>query len=209
MLLRPTLKISEIFFSAEGEGLRQGEPAIFVRLAGCNLRCDFCDTKYAWNDGREMPLSLILSKITTLGDKYKTRWVSLTGGEPLLQEIRPLVSQLKKAGFKIKIETNGTQLINSQVSWLTVSPKPPDYFSTQDCRKMANEVKLVVTKNLSLALVEKIRKDFSAKIPLLLQPQSNQDWSYQKAWWLFQKSLKAGLKNIRLSCQLHIIYGLK
>jgi 7-carboxy-7-deazaguanine synthase len=205
----PTLKISEIFFSAEGEGLRQGEPAIFVRLSGCNLRCDFCDTKYAWDDGREMPLSLILSKIVGFRDKYKTSWVSLTGGEPLLQDIRPLMNQLKKTGFKIKIETNGTLPINSRVNWLSVSPKPPAYFSTRDCRKMADEVKLVVTKNLSLAVVEKIRKDFLASVPLLLQPQSNQAWSYQKAWWLFEKSLKAGLKNIRLSCQLQVIYGLK
>jgi organic radical activating enzyme len=205
----PTLKISEIFFSAEGEGLRQGEPAIFVRLSGCNLHCYFCDTKYAWKESQPIPVSTILNKLERLRKIYQTDWVCLTGGEPLLQDIKPLCRWLKKAGLKIHLETNGTQPLRIQADWLTVSPKPPFYTSTRDCREKATEVKLVVTRKLKLAEVQKVRRDFLEKIPLILQPQSNQAWSYRKAWRLFQKAIQQGVKNIKLSCQLHKIYGLK
>ena len=205
----PTLRINEIFFSAEGEGGRQGQPTIFVRLSGCNLRCDFCDTRYAWEEGQEINQEIILSKIGRLREKYKADWVSITGGEPLVQDIKPLVEKLKQAGFKIQIETNGTKPITFEVDWLTVSPKPPDFFSTRTCRQQATEVKLVVTKNLKLSEVEKVRKKFRVNIPLWLQPESNEVWSYRRAWHLFEQAARGGLKNIRLGCQLHKIYGLR
>ncbi|MBP7794953.1 MAG: 7-carboxy-7-deazaguanine synthase QueE [Candidatus Saccharicenans sp.] len=205
----PTLRINEIFFSAEGEGGRQGQPTIFVRLSGCNLRCDFCDTRYAWEEGQEINQEIILSKIGRLREKYKADWVSITGGEPLVQDIKPLVEKLKQAGFKIQVETNGTKPITFEVDWLTVSPKPPDFFSTRTCRQQATEVKLVVTKNLKLPEVEKVRKKFRVNIPLWLQPESNEVWSYRRAWHLFEQAARGGLKNIRLGCQLHKIYGLR
>jgi len=204
-----TLKISEIFFSAEGEGLRQGEPTIFIRLSDCNLRCSFCDTKYAWSDGQEMTNDLILSKLVGFRDEYRVGWVCLTGGEPLLQKVKPLVSRLKKAGFKVHLETNGTQPLSFKVDWLSVSPKPPDYKATASCRRLADEVKLVVSRSLKLEEIKKIRQAFAKNIPLLLQPQSNAAWSYKKAWKLYLQALRLGLKNIRLTCQLHKIYGLK
>lgn len=205
----PTLRINEIFFSAEGEGGRQGQPTIFVRLSGCNLRCDFCDTRYAWEEGQEINQEIILSKIGRLREKYKADWVSITGGEPLVQDIKPLVEKLKQAGFKIQVETNGTKPITFEVDWLTVSPKPPDFFSTRTSRQQATEVKLVVTKNLKLPEVEKVRKKFRVNIPLWLQPESNEVWSYRRAWHLFEQAARGGLKNIRLGCQLHKIYGLR
>ncbi|HNS05172.1 MAG TPA: 7-carboxy-7-deazaguanine synthase QueE [Candidatus Saccharicenans sp.] len=205
----PTLRINEIFFSAEGEGGRQGQPTIFVRLSGCNLRCDFCDTRYAWEEGQEINQETILSKIVGFRKKYKTDWISITGGEPLVQDIKPLVEKLKQAGFKIQVETNGTKPITFEVDWLTVSPKPPDFFSTRTCRQQATEVKLVVTKNLKLAEVEKVRKKFRVNVPLWLQPESNEVWSYRRAWHLFEQAARGGLKNIRLGCQLHKIYGLR
>ena len=205
----PTLRINEIFFSAEGEGGRQGQPTIFVRLSGCNLRCDFCDTRYAWEEGQEINQEIILSKIGRLREKYKADWVSITGGEPLVQDIKPLVEKLKQAGFKIQVETNGTKPITFEVDWLTVSPKPPDFFSTRTSRQQATEVKLVVTKNLKLSEVEKVRKKFRVNIPLWLQPESNEVWSYRRAWHLFEQAARGGLKNIRLGCQLHKIYGLR
>ncbi|HPB59727.1 MAG TPA: 7-carboxy-7-deazaguanine synthase QueE, partial [Candidatus Saccharicenans sp.] len=189
----PTLRINEIFFSAEGEGGRQGQPTIFLRLSGCNLRCDFCDTRYAWEEGQEINQETILSKIVGFRKKYKTDWISITGGEPLVQDIKPLVEKLKQAGFKIQIETNGTKPITFEVDWLTVSPKPPDFFSTRASRQQATEVKLVVTKNLKLAEVEKVRKKFRVNIPLWLQPKSNEDWSYQRAWRLFEQAARGGL----------------
>jgi organic radical activating enzyme len=205
----PTLKIKEIFFSAEGEGLRQGEPTIFVRFSGCNLRCSFCDTKYAWSGGQLMSNAEILSKIVGISEALPTRWVALTGGEPLLQDLRPLARELKKAGFCLQLETNGTRPLNFRVDWLTVSPKPPAYQVSPDLRSRAREVKLVVTRDLELKTVKKIRKLFAEKIPLILQPQSAASWSYRKAWKLYLEAVKTRVPNIRLSCQLHKVYGIK
>lgn len=205
----PTLKINEIFFSAEGEGLRQGEPTIFVRLSGCNLRCSFCDTKYAWEEGRELTVPEILSNIVGISKRWPAGWVSLTGGEPLLQDLRPLARALHKTGFLIQVETNGTRPLNFPADWLTVSPKPPAYMVSRDLRKKAREVKLVVSRELDLAVIRKIRKMFESEIPLLLQPQSNAAWSYRKAWKLYLEAVETGIKNIRLSCQLHRVYGIK
>jgi len=98
---RPTLRIAEIFPSLQGEGLRQGEPTIFVRFAGCTLRCDFCDTKYAWKGGREMSPGEVTEAVKGLRARFPAGWVSLTGGEPFLQNLRPLVRLLRKAGLKI------------------------------------------------------------------------------------------------------------
>ena len=205
----PTLKISEIFFSAAGEGLRQGEPTIFIRLSGCNLRCPFCDTKYAWKDGKELRLGEFFTQIAKIKKNYRVNWVCLTGGEPLLQEVGPLVRLLKRNGYRIHLETNGTRSLSFKLDWLTVSPKPPDYQVTRDCRKLADELKLVVTRSLKLEEVKMLRRAFSEKIPLLLQPQSGTAWSYKKAWKLYLQAVQAGLKNIRLSCQLHKIYAIK
>ncbi|MBC7349352.1 MAG: 7-carboxy-7-deazaguanine synthase QueE [Candidatus Aminicenantes bacterium] len=205
----PTLKINEIFFSAAGEALRQGQPTIFIRLSGCNLRCPFCDTKYAWKDGKELRLGEIFTQIAKIKKKYRADWVCLTGGEPLLQELRPLVRLLKRAGYRTHLETNGTRSLSFKPDWLTVSPKPPDYQITQDCRWLADEVKLVVSRSLRLEEIKKVRRAFPEKIPLLLQPQSSAGWSYKKAWKLYLQAVQAGLKNIRLSCQLHKIYGIK
>ncbi|MBC7363329.1 MAG: 7-carboxy-7-deazaguanine synthase QueE [Candidatus Aminicenantes bacterium] len=209
MRLPPTLKIKEIFFSAEGEGLRQGEPTIFVRFAGCNLRCSFCDTKYAWTGGQPMSSPEILSKIVGISEHLPTRWVVLTGGEPLCQNLKPLVRELKKAGYLLHLETNGTRPLNFKVDWLTISPKPPAYKISPDLPSRAREVKLVVTRDLDLKIIKKMRKLFGEKIPLILQPQSAASWSYRKAWKLYLEAVKTRVPNIRLSCQLHKVYGIK
>ena len=93
---RPMLKIAEVFASIQGEGLRQGVPSIFVRLAGCRLRCSFCDTKRAWSGGRQMEPHEIVARIMALRSAYPASWVSITGGEPFLQNLRPLVRLLRK-----------------------------------------------------------------------------------------------------------------
>jgi len=100
------VKVSEIFYSIEGEGIEIGRPQIFIRLAKCNLRCEWCDTKYSWNDGNEMSVNETINEIA----KYPCKSVSITGGEPLLQkeELLVLIQQLKKSGYWIQINTNGT-----------------------------------------------------------------------------------------------------
>jgi 7-carboxy-7-deazaguanine synthase len=204
-----TLKTTEIFASVQGEGLRQGEPTIFVRLSGCNRRCGFCDTKKAWRNGRELSIDKIVEEIGRLRLDSPAEWVCLTGGEPLAQDIRPLVRRLHEDGLKVQVETNGTFPPEPGADWLTVSPKPPDYEVHPGFSKRAREVKLVVCRALTLDAVRTMRTIFPPVIPIILQPQSNAPWSRKKALRVLEDAGRAGLAGIRLSLQLHKIYGLR
>lgn len=205
----PTLKIVEVFPSIQGEGLRQGEPAIFIRFAGCNLRCSFCDTRYAWTGGKELSAQEVLAEVEKIRRRFPGRWVCLTGGEPLLQDVRELIRLLKKRKLKIQVETNATRYLPLAVDWYTVSPKPRAFFFAPQYRTRAKEVKLVVTKELRLGIIRRLRAVFPEKIPILLQPQSNKRWSQKLGLDLLEQALAAGLVNIRLSLQLHKIIGIR
>jgi len=99
------LRVSEIFASIQGETSFVGLPFAFVRLSGCNLRCRFCDTTYAYDDGEEFALGDVVSRVTF----FRIPRVTVTGGEPLLQEETPsLVSILLDLGHTVLVETNGT-----------------------------------------------------------------------------------------------------
>ena len=209
MRRRPTLKTTEIFASVQGEGLRQGEPTIFVRLSGCNRRCGFCDTKKAWRRGRELPVDKILDEVDRLRHGRPAAWVCLTGGEPLAQNVRPLVVRLQEAGLKVQIETNGSFPPDPHAEWHTVSPKPPDYDVHPGFLKRAREIKLVVCRSLTLDAVRTVRAAFPAATPLILQPQSNAAWSRKRALALLEGASRAGLGGIRVSVQLHKIYGFR
>lgn len=202
----PSLRIIEIFPSVQGEGTRQGEATIFIRLADCKLRCSFCDTKYAWGEGRVYTIRKILDRIHAIRSRFPAGWVCLTGGEPLLQDVGNLVRMLKKEKLKVQVETNATVFQPLPVDWWTVSPKPAKYSIAPEFRQKADEVKLVVTKDLTLAVLKKMRRAFPEQIPILLQPQSGRIWSMKKALKLQRQSLPAGLQNIRVSLQLHKIF---
>jgi len=203
------LKISEIFPSIQGEGLRQGEATIFIRLSGCNLKCSFCDTKYAWDAGSEMCTAEILETVRKIRQRFPAKWVCLTGGEPLLQNVCELVRGLKKAGLDIQVETNATIYRAMAVDWYTISPKPDKYFFQPEYKKKAKEIKIIVTRRLNLAIIQNLRSEFPDKIPILLQPQSNRKWSANLGMKILRNALNAGLKNIRLSVQMHKVYGFR
>jgi 7-carboxy-7-deazaguanine synthase len=112
--------ITEIFKSIQGEGTRAGMPCIFVRLTGCNLRCTWCDTAYAFHGGTKMSVDEVLARVEELsgraesgsGSRFRVPLVELTGGEPLLQEeIYDLVERLLAAGYTLMIETSGERYI--------------------------------------------------------------------------------------------------
>ena len=111
--------ITEIFKSIQGEGTRAGLACIFVRLTGCNLRCTWCDTAYAFHGGKKMSVEEILARVDELGGRTEipgsqssVPLVELTGGEPLLQEeIYPLAEKLLAAGYAVMIETSGERFI--------------------------------------------------------------------------------------------------
>lgn len=115
----PMKRVNEIFCSLQGEGHNTGRAAVFVRFAGCNLRCPFCDTDFS--AFREMTDAEIVSAASA----YRPRLVILTGGEPTLQADAALTAALHAAGFSVAMETNGTRPVPPGVDWLTVSPKEP------------------------------------------------------------------------------------
>ncbi|MGD9345380.1 MAG: 7-carboxy-7-deazaguanine synthase QueE [Candidatus Aminicenantes bacterium] len=205
----PTLKITEIFPSIQGEGLRSGEPTIFIRLTGCNLRCGFCDTKYAWQGGEDHSVERILETIQKIKRRYPADWVCLTGGEPLIQPMATFVEQLKSSGFKVQIETNGTYYRPLAADWWTLSPKPPSYEFAPEYTTKAKEVKLVVSRELTLEVTHDLRQRFPARTPILLQPQSQLKWSTERALKLLKDSMKLGLKNIRLGIQYQKYIGVR
>src|SRR5712664_4008621 len=109
--------ITEIFKSIQGEGTRAGLPCIFVRLTGCNLRCAWCDTAYAFHGGQKVSVDEVMERVESLnrcpdGSAGRVPLVELTGGEPLLQEeIYPLAERLLAAGYTVMIETSGERFI--------------------------------------------------------------------------------------------------
>lgn len=113
------MKVNEIFYSLQGEGLQAGTPAVFVRLSGCNLRCPFCDTVH--DSGREMSEAEVVAEVK----RHAATLVVMTGGEPSLQLTASLVDALHAAGRTVAVETNGTHPLPEGVDWVTLSPKDP------------------------------------------------------------------------------------
>ncbi len=100
------LKVNEIFYSIQGESSYAGRPCVFVRLTGCNLRCSYCDTGYAYDEGDLMEINDVLKRVAS----YKCPLVEVTGGEPLIQKETPsLIHSLLEAGHEVLLETNGSQ----------------------------------------------------------------------------------------------------
>ena len=96
------LKINEIFYSLQGESSRIGIPTTFIRLTGCPMRCNYCDTAYAFSEGKNLTFEEIFNEIK----KYRTNFITVTGGEPLAQELcKVFLSQLVKFGYEVSLET--------------------------------------------------------------------------------------------------------
>jgi 7-carboxy-7-deazaguanine synthase len=116
------LKISEIFYSIQGEGMLVGTPSVFVRTSGCNLRCAWCDTPYAsWQpEGEELALEEILARVT----RYRAHYVVVTGGEPMIApEIVPLTEALRQMRLHVTVETAGTVFAPVDCHLMSLSPK--------------------------------------------------------------------------------------
>jgi 7-carboxy-7-deazaguanine synthase len=131
------LLVNEIFYSIQGESIYSGRPCIFVRLSGCNLRCTYCDTQYAYEKGEKMEIDHIIRKVS----EFKCRWVEVTGGEPLIQSDTPmLVSKLLDNGYVVMMETNGS---------LDISRVDPRCIKVLDIKcPSSNESKKIDVKNL-------------------------------------------------------------
>ena len=213
ILEKLVMKINEIFYSIQGEGKLAGYPTIFVRLTGCNLRCKYCDTKYAYYDGREMQVEDILSNIKN----YPCKNVCVTGGEPLLQKETPdLIRKLLDKGYKVCLETNGSIDISNIVK---IEPKNATIISLdikcpssgmQDKMKFENIDYLSRKDQLKFIISNKRDYEYAKGIINRLKP--NCEIFMQPVWgWnpknLVRWILEDGL-NARISLQLHkIIFG--
>ena len=183
-----SLQINEIFYSIEGEGVRVGQPTLFVRLSKCNLRCFFCDTEF--DTYSEMTIEEIVDEV----QKHSAQWVSLTGGEPLAQNIAPLCAALKGNGYRIHIETSGSlspqaELFDLIEHW-TVSPKRR---RVVDGFERITELKYVVGKAFREDMVEVDRSDL-----IYLQPESSKPEYVHKTLEILQRH-----PDWRLSCRIH------
>jgi 7-carboxy-7-deazaguanine synthase len=190
------LGLAEIFYSVQGEGTWTGTPAVFVRLAGCNLACDFCDTDYALRFTATIPE--IVARVRDTGGACPT--VILTGGEPLAQTAAPqLIAALRADGRRVHIETNGTIDVELPPDvWLTVSPKERLH-SAMAAR--ANEAKLIVDGRVPLEWVEA----FPALTPIVLQPEGNKPANVELAL----EAAKRRPDRFRLSLQTHKFIGIR
>ena len=141
-----TLKVKEIFYSLQGEGGRQGAASIFIRLSGCNLKCDFCDTDFS--EGKIMSLEQILSQIK----HFPCQWIVWTGGEPTLQLTDDCLLFFKRAGFHQAIESNGSSSLSALLDYTVVSPK-----NIMNCANpQVDEIRLPVRENDSIPPIESL-----------------------------------------------------
>jgi len=177
------VRVSEIFYSIEGEGIKIGSPEIFVRLANCNLSCNWCDTKYSWNGGQEMSLHKVINDIT----KYPCKNVSITGGEPLLQrvELLKLLQRLKKSGYWIQINTNGTifnKKIFGQVDLISMDCKCPSSGMKSDPRVL-KQVRDLFPSKTQFKFVVSNKEDYQfAKNTLASLLKGAPDVIFQPQW---------------------------
>jgi 7-carboxy-7-deazaguanine synthase len=190
------LQLAEIFYSVQGEGTWTGTPAVFVRLAGCNLSCSFCDTDYALKFFASV--SDVVRLVREAGGACPL--VILTGGEPLAQrEALALIDALRADGRRVHIESNGTLPTELPDDvWLTVSPK--ERLSPEMARR-ANEAKLIVDGRVP----EEWIGAFGETTPMFLQPEGNKPSNVTLA----VEAAKRDPGRLRLSLQTHKFIGVR
>jgi len=206
------VRVTEIFHSIQGESTLAGEPTVFVRFTGCDLRCDYCDTEYAFYGGRPMSREEILAEVA----RYPARFVCLTGGEPTLQKELPLLAQeLLDRGYQVSIETHGQRPLGAIprgvrkiVDLKTPGSREPhtDFSAFRDLLP-GDEVKVVVCSrdDFRWALAKIDELGIWSRVPVLFSPAYGQVAPQDLAAWLLESG-KPG----RLQLQLHkLLWGEK
>jgi 7-carboxy-7-deazaguanine synthase len=200
------MKVCEIFASIQGESTYAGLPCVFVRLTGCNLRCSYCDTRYAYDEGRDMTEDEIVEAVRSYGFKL----VEITGGEPLLQnEVLPLISRLIDSGLRVLIETNGSVNISDVDGRATIimDVKTPGSGMSETLHaanfehlKRTDELKLVITSSADYEWAKEIAAKFglSEKCSVLFSPAYGMIQPSDLSEWILRDRLP-----VRLNLQLH------
>ncbi|MBV9104362.1 MAG: 7-carboxy-7-deazaguanine synthase QueE [Candidatus Eremiobacteraeota bacterium] len=194
MIVNAPLQLAEIFYSVQGEGTFTGTPAVFVRLAGCNLSCAFCDTDYSVKFFASS--GEVVETVRRIGGECPM--VVLTGGEPLVQRSAlELIGGLRAARRRVHIESNGTVAVALPDDvWLTVSPKER---LSDSMAARANEAKLIVDGRVPYEWVAR----FPENVPVFLQPEGNRPANVTLAY----DAVKAHPQRMRLSLQTHKFIG--
>ncbi len=202
------MKITEIFYSIQGEGKQMGLPTIFVRTSGCNLKCDWCDTKYAWEGGKEMSLK----KIREAVQEFSASRVCLTGGEPLIQdEIYELIDTLKE-GYDITVETNGSLDISRLTDMdlmISMDYKTPSSLMSEkmiesnlDLLRKCDQLKFVIADKDDYEYAKIVINEHEIKSDIILQPMGGKNLE-RIVEWVLDDNLE-----VRVLPQLHkIIWG--
>jgi 7-carboxy-7-deazaguanine synthase len=213
--------ITEIFKSIQGEGTRAGRPCIFVRLTGCNLRCTWCDTTYAFHGGQKMSVEEVVERVEALrGSAVGGPLVELTGGEPLLQpDIYPLADRLLAAGYVVLIETSGERFVGQLPKALIkiVDVKCPDSgepetFDGRNLEELTHrdEVKFVVSSRRDYEFARDFMREHSlaGRVKEVLFSPVHEDpggkWKGLEPRQLVEWMLEDGVE-ARLGLQLHKI----
>lgn len=206
------MKINEIFYSLQGEGKWTGLPNIFIRVTGCNLRCLYCDTKYAYYEGNEMSIEEIVKNI----DNYQCKYICITGGEPLMQkDIINLIGTLIIKNYQICLETNGSKKIeilsNKKSLLISLDIKCPSskmhkkmVFKNISFLRKSDQLKFIIKDKKDYNYAKKIIKDYKPISTIFFQPVWRSDPKKLADW------IKEDKINVRLGLQLHkIIWGEK
>jgi 7-carboxy-7-deazaguanine synthase len=204
------MKINEIFYSIQGEGKWSGLPNIFIRTTGCNLRCLFCDTKYAYDDGKEMKIDEIIKEIS----KYPCKYVCVTGGEPLFQkDMLELLDRLLKRNYCICLETNGSidieNIVGKKSLMISLDIKCP---SSNMHEKMCLENLSLLKKDDQLKFVIGDIKDYDYAKKIINKYKPVCTVFFQPVWGINAKQLAEWILNdelnVKLGLQTHkMIWG--
>jgi len=211
-LLAEQMQISEIFYSIQGEGQQTGLPTVFIRTTGCNLRCAYCDTDYAYEGGEQMTIELILSKIS----KFDCKQICITGGEPLLQsETIQLITALQQKKYEICLETNGSQALQNLTNrnYLSISMDIKTPSSKMQKHNLFENIKHLTTNDQIKCIIGS-KEDYQYAKKMLKRYQPSCSIIFQPVWgfnpeilteWILSDHL-----SVRLGLQMHkIIWGNK
>jgi 7-carboxy-7-deazaguanine synthase len=197
--------IKEMFGpTLQGEGGHAGRACVFLRFAACNLACTWCDTDFAAEGAVKLSSSQIVAKLLEL-DRFGSRLVIVTGGEPSLQWDADIAIALSQAGFTTHMESNGTHALAAPVDWLTVSPKPQFHAGrfALASQLVASEVKVVVDDTVTAETLASYEQRWS-QAQLFVQPCMDERYQHH-----LSRAIALALERPRwrLSVQIHKVIG--